>query len=97
MQEVLDVILVDIQQHAHPLDLGVGIDRQPAGLPQRVHLSDQVLHQFRRRRRAGPGIRPRQIVDGYRNQPLRNGRQTHRSRCLAQEPRADAAAACLVL
>ena len=93
----MQVVLVEIQHRAHPLDFRIRIEGEPAGLRQLVHLPDQMLHKLRRRLRAGPGIGSRQVVGRRRIEPIRNRRQTHRSRCLIQEPRADAAAAFLVL
>ena len=97
VQVVLHVILFEIQQHAQPRDLGVGVHRPPAGRRQLLHLPDQALHEFRRQRHAGPGIGPRQIVGHRRIEQIRNARQAHRALCLGQEPPADAAAAVLVL
>ena len=39
----VQVVRVEIQHHAHPLDFSVGVDRQSLGLPELGHVSGQAL------------------------------------------------------
>ncbi len=93
----MQVVRIEIQHHAHPLDFSVRVDWQRPGLPQVGHVPGQALDQFRRRLGAGSGIGPPQIVGSRRIEPIRVGEQTDRSRRLIQEPLAQPAAALLVL